>query len=177
MSSRGSARAQRRDLKRSERRRRRGGHSRAPVPVQRVARAARATGDGTRRAWGAAFSGDRPMVLALVGVIALSVVMISGPTQRYLDSSDRVDALDVKADALEAENQRLLQRREDLNDDEYVELLAREQQGFIRPGEVPYTLVPPDVERPQISTPRDVGEPEPGPWYRRAWDNVRGIAE
>ena len=117
------------------------------------------------------------MALALVGVIALSVVMVSGPAQRYLDSSARVDALEAKADALEEENERLVQRRDDLNDEEYVELLAREQQGFIRPGEVPYTLVPPDVERPQISPPRDVGEPEPGPWYRRAWDNVRGVAE
>jgi cell division protein FtsB len=176
MSARGRLR-QRRDLRRLERRRRRGGHRRAPVPVQRVARAARATGDGTRRAWGAASSGDRPMVVALLGVIALSVVMVSGPAQRYLESSDRVDALQAKAEALEAENERLQQRREDLNDDEYVELIAREQQGFIRPGEVPYTLVPPEVERPRISPPRDVGEPEPGPWYRRAWDSVRGMTQ
>jgi cell division protein FtsB len=145
------------------------------MPVQRVARAARATGDGTRRAWDAALAGDRPMVVALLGVIVLSVLMVSGPAQRYLDSSSRVDALDAKAEALEEENERLQQRKDDLNDPEYVELLAREQQGFIRPGEVPYTLVPPEVDRPQISTPRDLGEPEPGPWYSRAWESVRGL--
>jgi cell division protein FtsB len=170
-------REQRRDLKRRGRRRRRGGESRAPVPVQRVARAARATGDGTRRAWGAAWSGDRPMVVALLGVIVLSVLMVSGPAQRYLDSNSRVDALDAKAETLEAENERLTQRMDDLNDPEYVELMAREQQGFVRPGEVPYTLVPPDVDRPQIATPRDLGDPDPGPWYRRAWESVRGMGE
>jgi cell division protein FtsB len=144
------------------------------VAIQRAARAVHATGDGTRRAWGAARSGDRPMVVALLVVIALGATMLAGPTQRYLDSSARVDDLQAKATALEAENEQLRQRKQDLTDDEYVELLAREQQGLVRPGEVPYTLVPPEVERPRISSPRDVTEVADPAWYERAWTTVLG---
>lgn len=168
--TRDQVRTERRELRAHGRRRRRGGNGRAPVPVQR---AARATGDGTRRIWGAASSGDRPMVVALLVVIALGATMLAGPTQRYLDSSSRVDVLQAKAEALEHENAQLRQRKEDLTDDEYVELLAREQQGLIRPGEVPYTLVPPEVERPVITPTRDLGEPTEVAWYERAWDSVR----
>jgi cell division protein FtsB len=175
MSAPTSTRDQRRQLRRHGRRRRRGGEGRAPVPVQRAARrAVNATSDGGRRAWGAASNGDRPMVVALMLVLALGATMLAGPTQRYLDSSSRVDDLEVKAAALEAENEKLRQRREDLTDEEYVELLAREQQGLVRPGEIAYTLVPPEVDRPRISTPRDPGESESHTWYVRAWDSVRG---
>lgn len=171
--SRGQVRTERRELRAHGRRRRRGGQGRAPVPVQRAARAVHATGDGTRRIWGAARSGDRPMVVVLLVVIALGATMLAGPTQRYLDSGARVDVLQAKAEALEHENAQLRQRKEDLTDDEYVELLAREQQGLIRPGEVPYTLVPPEVERPVITPTRGLGEPAEAAWYQRAWDSVR----
>lgn len=175
MSAVGSSRHQRRELRRHGRRRRRGGEGRAPVPVQRAARrAVDATSDGGRRAWGAASDGDRPMILALLLVLALGVTMLAGPTQRYLDSSSRVEALAAKAEALQAENEKLRQRRDDLTDEEYVELLAREQQGLVRPGEVVYTLVPPTVDRPRIATPRDPGERETVAWYDRALDAVRG---
>ena len=171
--SRTEARHQRRELRRHGRRRRRGGHGRAPVPVQRAARAVHATSDGTRRVWGAASSGDRPMVVALLVVIALGATMVAGPAQRYLDSNERVEALQTKAAALETENEQLRQRKEDLTDEEYVELLAREQQGLVRPGEVPYTLVPPEVDRPRIKAPREVGETREAAWYERAWASVR----
>jgi cell division protein FtsB len=175
VSARDSARQQRRELRRHGRRRRRGGRGRAPVPVQRAARrTVHATTDRGRRAWGAVSNGDRPMALALLLVIALGATMLAGPTQRYLDSSSRVEDLAAKAHALEVENEKLRQRREDLTDEAYVELLAREQQGLVRPGEVAYTLVPPEVERPRISTPRDPGESESPTWYVRAWDAMRG---
>jgi cell division protein FtsB len=122
---------------------------------------------------GRAVRGDRPLVVALAGVLVLSVVLLSGPAQSYFDSRARVDALQLKAEALEHENERLEQRVEDLQDPLNVELLAREQLGFIRPGEVPYTLVPPEVDRPRLTTPRETPEAESGPWYRRAWENVR----
>lgn len=167
------AREERQRVRRHGRRRRRGGDRRAPVPLQRAARAVHATGDGTRRALGAARSGDKPMIVALLVVIALGITMVSGPMQRYLDSSARVDDLEIKAAALEAENEQLRQRKEDLTDEEYVELLAREQQGLVRPGEVPYTLVPPQVDRPRIASRPRVGQTPQAAWYERAWTTVR----
>jgi cell division protein FtsB len=118
--------------------------------------------------------GDRPLLAVLAGALALAVVLLSGPAQSYLDGRARVDTLALKADALETENQRLTARAGDLEDPATIELLAREQQGFIRPGEVPYTLVPPEVDRPLIAGPRTGPHVEAGAWYERAWQAVRG---
>jgi cell division protein FtsB len=120
-----------------------------------------------------AVRGDKPLVVALLGVLVVSVVILSGPTQSYLDGRARVEALDAKAEALDAENARLEQRVVDLQDPAKIELTARESQGFIRPGEVPYALVPPEVERPQITAPREETVVDDRPWFERAWERVR----
>jgi cell division protein FtsB len=159
-------RTQRRVLRSAARRRR----PAAPGARGRLADARFGLHHGVRRLT----RGDRPLLVALAGALALAVVLLSGPAQSYLDGRARVDTLAVKAAALEAENERLGQRAADLEDPGTIELLAREQQGFIRPGEVPYTLVPPEVDRPQITGPRRGPEIEPGAWYERAWQAVRG---
>lgn len=164
---------ERQELRRLSRRRRRGGHRRAPMPVQRAAARVGSAVARVRAAAHRAVSGNRPFVVALLGALVLGLVMLSGPTQRYFDHRARVATLEAKADALDAEIARLEQRRDDLNDPTHLELLAREQQGFIFPGEVPYTLIPPEVDQPRIATPRQTTPaPEP-PWYQRAWEQVR----
>ncbi len=130
---------------------------------------------GVRRGVARIVSGDKPLIVALLGVIALSVILLSGPTQTYLDHRARVDVLELKAEVLEAENSRLSDRAAALQDQETIELLAREQQGFIRPGEVPYALVPPEVDRPRITGPRDGPDPDPGPWYVQGWELLQRL--
>lgn len=164
---------ERRELRRLSRRRRRGGDRRAPRSVQRVAAGVRSVVDGVQRLARSAVHGDRPFVVVLLGALTVGIVMLSGPTQRYFDHRARVASLEMKADALDEEIARLEQRRDDLNDPTHLELLAREQQDFIYPGEVPYTLVPPEVERPQITNPRDTEPDADLPWYQRAWDRLR----
>ncbi len=122
-----------------------------------------------------AVGGDRPFAAAIAGLLVLGVVVLSGPAQSYLDGRERVEALERKATALDAENGRLAQRVEDLHDPLNIELTARETQGFIRPGEVPYALVPPEVDRPQITAPRTAETPDERPWHRRAWERIRGL--
>lgn len=100
-------------------------------------------------------SGDRPFLLAGVAAVVLGVMLLTAPLQQYLDVRARVTLLQQQADALEQANEQLAKEIENLNDPRHIELLAREQQGFIRPGEVAYSLVPPEVERPQITAPRD----------------------
>lgn len=115
------------------------------------------------------------MLVVLLVAVVLGVVMLSGPFERYADGRTRVEALRSTAATLDEENRRLDERAEHLQDPGELERLAREEQGMIRPGEVPYTLVPPDVERPVISEPRaSEGDQPPPPWYARAWNAVRG---
>lgn len=143
-------------------------------PIGRVVDRAHRVVVAVRNAWAGARSGQRPLVVALLVALVLGVVMVSGPFERYADSRTRVEALRGNAVTLEEENDRLERRAEHLQDPAELERLAREEQGMIRPGEVPYTLVPPEVDRPVISSPRggDADEATP-PWYARAWDAVR----
>jgi cell division protein FtsB len=147
---------------------------RGPAPLRALLDALDRAVTGVRNAWAGARSGQRPLLVALAVALILGVVMLSGPFERYADSRTRVEALRSTADTLEDENARLEQRVDHLQDPAELERLAREEQGMIRPGEVPYTLIPPEVDRPVISAPRasDAEDPTP-PWYARAWDAVR----
>jgi cell division protein FtsB len=93
--------------------------------------------------------------ILLLGAIVLGVVLLAPPFENYLVARQRVAVLEQQARALEAENLRLERRITDLDDPLTVELLARQQQGLVRPGEVPYVLLAPEVDAPRI---RDVPE-------------------
>lgn len=165
---------ERRELRRLERRRRRGGDRRGPVVLQRLAAGSVAGLDELRYRIARGVRGDRPFLIVLLGLLVVSGLVLSGPAQSYLDGRARVDTLDRKAAALDAANADLEQRAADLQDPLNVELLARETQGFIAPGEVPYSLVPPEVDRPRITAPRDAPAAEAEAWHQRTWDVVRG---
>jgi cell division protein FtsB len=147
---------------------------RRPTVLQRIGAVLWAIGRTARNAWVGARSGERPLLVVLLVAIGLGVVMLSGPFERYADGRTRVEAARSTADALDEEIARLEARVEQLEDPANLELLAREQQGMIRPGEVAYTLVPPAVDRPVISAPRgsETDDTTP-PWYARAWSTVR----
>ena len=101
---------------------------------------------GLRRILG----GDLLLGLLLLGSIAFGVLLLAQPFEDYVDTRQRVALLEQQALALETENLRLERRIEDLDDPMTVELLARSQQGLVRPGEVPYVLIAPEVEAPRI---------------------------
>lgn len=147
---------------------------RGPAPLRRLGAGFSRLGRAIRNLWVDARSGERPLLVVLGVSIVLGVVMLSGPFERYADSRTRVEAARSTADALDEEIARLEDRVEQLQDPTNLELLAREEQGMIRPGEVAYTLVPPVVDRPVISAPRSSEAETTPPWYARAWDTVRG---
>jgi cell division protein FtsB len=86
----------------------------------------------------------------LLGALALGVMVLAPPFEGYLVARDRVAVLEQQALALEAENLRLERRLEDLDDPVTIELLARSQQGLVREGEIPFVVVPPEVDAPRI---------------------------
>jgi cell division protein FtsB len=168
-------RAERAAVKRGSRRRKRGGDGRAPVRVQRLARNVLDTADSAqhaaRGATAAALAGDRPLWVGLLVLVAAGSLMLVGPFQSYLDGSARVDLLERQHSALGSAIAELEQERDDLMDETTIELRAREQLGMIKPGEVPFAMVPPEVERPLIAPARDVASAD-APWYRRWWETV-----
>ena len=169
-----SRRDRRRQLRQATRRRVRGGERLAPVPVQRAARrvddAAHVGVDRLRRV----FAGDRPFILGFLVLLVLGVTVMSAPLRSYLDQRGRVDALEQQLEGLQAANGALEQRRDDLNDPDHQELIAREQLNYINPGEVPYVVVPPQRDPSEISAPPATPAPDERPFYRKVWDALTG---
>lgn len=106
----------------------------------------------------------------LIAVIVLGVLLVVPPFENYVSARQRVALLEQQASALDTANQRLERRLSDLDDPVTIELLAREQQGLIRPGEVPYVLIPPESERPRII---DV-PPDPAPADLDVFERILG---
>ncbi len=149
----------------------------APATVQRVARGVRDTAVRTHNVGVRAVSGDKPLALGFVGAFVAAVVLLSGPMQSWMQSRERVELLEAQAAALEEANTELERQKADLNDPAQLELRARED-GFVRPGEVPYVVVPPEVDRPQIVEPLpdpEAAADEDQPWFVRLWDGLTSI--
>ena len=95
-------------------------------------------------------SADLVLGMLLVTTLALGLLVLAPPFEDFRAAQQRVEMLEQQAVALEGENQRLEARIEDLDDPVTLELLAREQQGLVRPGDVPYVLTAPEVDAPRI---------------------------
>lgn len=123
-----------------------------------------------------AVSGDKPLAVGFLGAFAAAVVLLSGPMQSWMAGRERVELLEAQAAALAEANADLTRQRDDLNDPAQLELRARED-GFVRPGEVPYVVVPPPVERPRIADPVAEGEEPDGdePLLARLWKGLTSV--
>ena len=104
----------------------------------------------TRRAARRRAPADLLLGVLLLATLALGVLVLAPPFEDYRAARQRVALLEQQAAALEVENERLASRVEDLDDPVTLELLARQQQGLVRPGDVPYVLTPPEVDAPRI---------------------------
>ncbi len=83
---------------------------------------------------------SRGAVLAVI-VTALLVYLVV-PLRTYIDQRNQLSDLQRQTAFLEEQN-RLLQRRVALlHDPEYLERLARECLGMVRPGEIGFVVVP-----------------------------------
>lgn len=116
--------------------------------------------------------GDKPLILGVIASLLLGASLLVGPAQNYLDTRARVEVLEYTDNVLGREVNRLEQRIADLDDPLYIELLAREQQGLIRPGEIPFRIIVPEGDEPLIHEPVrfDVEQPS---WHERIWHQVQ----
>jgi cell division protein FtsB len=112
-------------------------------------------------------------LLVSLGFVATGVL----PVQQFLERNNQVADAQARLDELVEENTILADNADALLTDEELERVAREQYGFVRPGEIGYVVITPDVG--PTSTP---GEPpsaaptiedERG-FLQRIWDFVTG---
>ena len=107
------------------------------------------------------------LVLFLL-VIVLAMTMAGVLPFRQIIAQDRAVAVtQEKLAALSAENIRLEELVQRLETPEEIERLAREEFGYVRPGESAYVVVAPaDVPPPTQPPPQEL--PRPKGW----WDSV-----
>jgi cell division protein FtsB len=74
----------------------------------------------------------------LAGILFLSVA----PARMYMEQRAELAELEREAAALASLNQRLTDRAERLRDTAFLERLARQCLGMVRPGEVAFVVVP-----------------------------------
>jgi cell division protein FtsB len=79
-------------------------------------------------------------VLAVVALILLTLGV--APLRTLLDQRQHLDELQRQTSDLAARNAQLEARIERFNDPTYLERLARECLGMVRPGETAFVIVP-----------------------------------
>jgi cell division protein FtsB len=82
----------------------------------------------------------RASVLLIVVLIAATLAI--APMRAYLGQRERLAELQQQAAQLEASNRELEERVRRLDDPRYLERLARECLGMVRPGEIAFVAVP-----------------------------------
>lgn len=106
--------------------------------------------------------------LVFVSTLVVLTIAALSPANQLLSQRQRIATERDKLEALVTENARLEKRLERLNDNDYLEKVAREQLGMVLPGEISYVVVPP-TEAPE--TPEETPPPKP-PWYKRVWNKI-----
>jgi len=80
--------------------------------------------------------------LALLLVVGALLFAATYPLRAYLDERSKIAVLDQQVAALQRQNGQLDDRIAQLKDPAYLEQLARECLGMVKPGEIPFVVVP-----------------------------------
>jgi cell division protein FtsL len=108
------------------------------------------------------------LFLVLFAVAATAVY----PLRQYVAQRGRIERLQAKQQALEAENDRLARERARLNDPAYVEQLAKQNFHVVHPGEEQWVVTgTPPSTHPAHAAP---ARPQRQHWYERAWSRLTG---
>ena len=153
--------------------------ARKPAPKKPAARkpaAKRQPPRGVRKAVKKATRGDRPYVMGLVILVMVLMSMAWAPIKNLAAGSERIEQLTASRDALAGEVAKLEDRKDQLMDPDQLELIAREEYGLVKPGEIPYVVVTPEAQ-PQLRPEDAAPVVEPKPWYERAWSAVSQLWE
>lgn len=149
----------------ASRRRVRGREDVAPMPVQQAARRVDDVAHQGMARLRRMVAGDRGLLVGLAVMLVVAALLLAGPVQSFVDQRGRLELAQQQLGALEAANSELQVRSADLTNPEHVEVLAREQLGYARPGEIAYSLVPPEEVEPEVPAVQD--DAQQSSWWSR----------
>ena len=111
------------------------------------------------------------VLLVSLGLVASGVL----PVQQYLERETQVEDARGRLEALQEQNQLLEDDAAALLTDQEIERIAREQYGYVQPGEIGYVVVPTDEADLTVEA-APPAEPvtEPRGFWQRIWDFITG---
>ena len=83
-----------------------------------------------------------PRAAVLVLVVTVLLTYLAVPVRTYFHQRDRLALLQEQTEILQQQNARLRERIAQLRDPKYLERIARECLGMVRPGEIAFVVVP-----------------------------------
>jgi hypothetical protein len=98
------------------------------------------------------------------------------PTRQLFAQRDRIAEMSGDLRSINQTNKAFNKRIERLNDPDYLEQIARDN-GFARPGETVYNVVPPSRKEMKEKQKRKIAEPapEPEPGFMERFMNFVGL--
>jgi cell division protein FtsB len=111
----------------------------APSPAVAAGTIRTRDADPRRRRRRARLTARATVLLAImIGVLALSVA----PAQMYFEQTEELARAEQLAASLERRNEALAARADQLRDHAFLERLARQCLGMVKPGEIAFVVVP-----------------------------------
>lgn len=106
----------------------------------------------------------------LLGIILLLIATVAmGPARQLWTEHAQIRRDEATLAAGTAEASQLTGRIEAMRDPKHVEQLARDQLGYVRPGETSYIILHPEP----VTAPPAPPKPRHISWLRLAWSGVR----
>ena len=102
-------------------------------------------------------------VVAAILVVGLFAAMAIQPTRQLLEQRERISTMTTDLRELQRSNLELEARIQRLKDPDFVEQRARDQIGLVRPGEIPFVVMPPSRTRKAERDARRRSEPVESP--------------
>ena len=113
------------------------------------------------------------LALFVLGVALVTAVI---PFRQIIDQQRRVEAAAIELASITSENRILEAEVAALNTPQEIERLAREQLGYVMPGDIAYVVLEPadDPTTTTASPPITAAAPPEVPWYRAIWNFFTG---
>lgn len=86
--------------------------------------------------------GRGPIAVVAALLVLLLVGMAVEPTRKLIEQRARLDEMTDDLGSMRAANARLEARIDRLRDPDFMEQRARAEAGLVRPGEIPYVVIP-----------------------------------
>jgi cell division protein FtsB len=112
-------------------------------------------------------------VLALI-ITGMAVITAVIPFRQILEQRARVEGASAELSRINLENEYLRGEVEALNTPGEIERLARENLGYVMPGETAYVVLEPEESLPETIAPPVVDNGDRVPWYQAIWNFFTG---